>query len=210
MTNWQEARIFCSGCGEWRTSLWHEACRLGSEGSLLYFDIDNLKGRCNKCNETWPLKTFWIHCACGHIQYAQTRNGSPEQGGNRILRYFRRKQEESRQATLKNRLRQQERQREAAQQAAVERAQATYHACYALSKLPPPRAARSGRQLVDQLSGTYDRDRQRRRTESTVIHVTAGRTTLCGRDVSRRIDIFEPREASCRECKRRWQIATGR
>ena len=83
-----------------------------------------------------------------------------------------------------------------------------YHACYALSKLPSPRAARSWRQLVDQLSGTYDRDRQRRRTESTVIHVTAGRTTLCGRDVSRRIDIFEPREAGCRECKRRWELAT--
>jgi hypothetical protein len=209
MTNWQEARIFCNGCGEWRTSLWHEVCRLGSEGSLLYFDIDNRKVRCNKCNETWPLKTFWIHCMCGHIQYAQARGGSPGQGGNRILRYFGRKREESRQATLRNRLRRQEWQREAAQQTAVERAQATYHACYALSKLPPPRAARSWGQLVDQLSGTYDRDRQRRRTESTVIHVTAGRTTLCGRDVSRRIDIFEPREASCRECKRRWQIATG-
>ena len=85
-----------------------------------------------------------------------------------------------------------------------------YHACYALSKLSPPRAARSWRQLVDQLSGTYDRDRQRRRTESAVIHVTAGRTTLCGRDVSRRIDIFEPREAGCRECKPRWELATGR
>ena len=61
----------------------------------------------------------------------------------------------------------------------------------------------------DQLSGTYERERQRRRTESTVVHVTVGRTTLCGRDVSRSIDIFEPREAGCRECKRRWELATG-
>ncbi len=85
-----------------------------------------------------------------------------------------------------------------------------YHACYALSKLPPPRAARSFRQLAYQLSSGYERDRQRRRTESTVIHVTAGRTTLCGRDVSRQMDIFEPGEAGCRECKRRWELATGR
>jgi hypothetical protein len=71
MTDWRESRIFCNGCRRWRTKLWHEDCRLGSGGSLLYVDFDNLEGGCNKCNETWPVETFWLLCTCGHFQYTR-------------------------------------------------------------------------------------------------------------------------------------------
>ena len=33
--------------------------------------------------------------------------------------------------------------------------------------------------------------------------------TLCGRKVSRRIDSSPLSEATCRDCKRRWELATG-
>lgn len=36
-----------------------------------------------------------------------------------------------------------------------------------------------------------------------------GKQTLCGKWAARYVDVFEPREASCRECKKRWQVATG-
>jgi hypothetical protein len=36
---------------------------------------------------------------------------------------------------------------------------------------------------------------------------TAGRTvTLCGLWAGRRVDVFAPDEASCRECRKRWQL----
>lgn len=31
--------------------------------------------------------------------------------------------------------------------------------------------------------------------------------TLCGTKVSRLIEVFAPGEATCRECKRRWQLS---
>jgi len=41
--------------------------------------------------------------------------------------------------------------------------------------------------------------------------VTAGRTvTLCGLLAGRRVDVFTPDEASCRECRKRWQLAAAR
>ena len=50
--------------------------------------------------------------------------------------------------------------------------------------------------------------------EETTIHV--GRPgffslgyKLCGRKVSRRIDSSPLSEATCRDCKRRWELATG-
>jgi hypothetical protein len=60
--------------------------------------------------------------------------------------------------------------------------------------------------------------------ESTTLHIMQGRAhgmllnmavgmdqyTLCGRLVSRNIDIFQPSEATCRDCKRRWQLAQSR
>jgi len=35
-------------------------------------------------------------------------------------------------------------------------------------------------------------------------------STLCGLGVARIVDVFEPSEASCRECKRRYEIALPR
>lgn len=48
--------------------------------------------------------------------------------------------------------------------------------------------------------------------ESRTIHVAQPGTfrlgyTLCGIKVARLMDIFSPVEATCRECKRRWQLA---
>lgn len=86
-----------------------------------------------------------------------------------------------------------------------------YHACYAFNKTRPPRPprpARNWKELVTQMHSKPPPAPPR--TESTVIHVTDGvNSTLCGRSVSRNMDIFEPREATCRECKRRWELATG-
>jgi hypothetical protein len=75
-----------------------------------------------------------------------------------------------------------------------------YHACYVYNKTRFPHVS-----------------------ESTTIHIMAGRMSgllslivgnqmsyaLCGRRASRQIDVFEPSEATCRECKRRWELATG-
>jgi hypothetical protein len=33
--------------------------------------------------------------------------------------------------------------------------------------------------------------------------------TLCGRKVSRRIYMSSPSQANCRDCRRRWELATG-
>ena len=33
------------------------------------------------------------------------------------------------------------------------------------------------------------------------------KSTLCGLQASRHVDVFTPAEASCRECKKRWQLA---
>jgi hypothetical protein len=38
---------------------------------------------------------------------------------------------------------------------------------------------------------------------------TAVRSALCGMPAWRYVEVFEPSEASCRECRRRWEIATG-
>jgi hypothetical protein len=51
--------------------------------------------------------------------------------------------------------------------------------------------------------------------EGRAIHVAQPGTfklgyTLCGTKVSRLIGIFSPGEATCRECKRRWELSTGR
>lgn len=51
--------------------------------------------------------------------------------------------------------------------------------------------------------------------EGRMIHVTQTRIplfayTLCGQKVSRMMDIFSPPEATCRECKRRWELAAQR
>lgn len=35
------------------------------------------------------------------------------------------------------------------------------------------------------------------------------RSTLCDRQAARYVDVFSPGEVSCRECKRRWQLATA-
>jgi hypothetical protein len=35
------------------------------------------------------------------------------------------------------------------------------------------------------------------------------KTTLCGLTASRYVNVFTPSEASCRECKRRWQLAVA-
>lgn len=36
------------------------------------------------------------------------------------------------------------------------------------------------------------------------------RRTLCGLPAARTVDVFEPTEASCRECRKRWQLAIAR
>lgn len=36
------------------------------------------------------------------------------------------------------------------------------------------------------------------------------KTTLCGRIAARHVDVFTPAEASCRECRKRWQLASDR
>jgi hypothetical protein len=33
--------------------------------------------------------------------------------------------------------------------------------------------------------------------------------TLCGLPAGPNVDVFEPQEVSCRECRRRWERATG-
>jgi hypothetical protein len=46
--------------------------------------------------------------------------------------------------------------------------------------------------------------------ELDTLHLTSGGgTTLCGKRVSRTLNIFAPNEAGCRECKRRWQLAVA-
>jgi hypothetical protein len=35
-----------------------------------------------------------------------------------------------------------------------------------------------------------------------------GKQTLCGQWAGRYVDVFQPSEASCRECRKRWQVAT--
>lgn len=35
-----------------------------------------------------------------------------------------------------------------------------------------------------------------------------GKETLCGLIATRHVDVFRPSEASCRECRKRWQLAT--
>jgi hypothetical protein len=37
--------------------------------------------------------------------------------------------------------------------------------------------------------------------------IGAVKTTLCGLTATRYVDVFSPSEASCRECKKRWQLA---
>jgi hypothetical protein len=34
-----------------------------------------------------------------------------------------------------------------------------------------------------------------------------GKTTLCGLPATRYVNVFSPAEASCRECRKRWQLA---
>jgi hypothetical protein len=75
-----------------------------------------------------------------------------------------------------------------------------------------------------QYHACYARARGIFSNESTAIHVMRGAVhgallnialgqdqyTLCGRLATRHIDIFKPSEATCRECKRRWQLAQPR
>jgi hypothetical protein len=47
-------------------------------------------------------------------------------------------------------------------------------------------------------------------TPTTPIGLAGGpKTTLCGRRAVRYVDVFTPAEASCRECKKRWQIGAA-
>jgi hypothetical protein len=60
----------------------------------------------------------------------------------------------------------------------------------------------------------------RHRAHGTALHLARairpgrppGSMTLCGRIAvrARELTIFSPDEVTCRECRRRWEIATGR
>ncbi len=49
-------------------------------------------------------------------------------------------------------------------------------------------------------------------TPGMVSSVVTGfvKVTLCGLQATRYVDVFQPSEASCRECKKRWQIAMAK
>ncbi|GEM_PF-6264058 len=43
----------------------------------------------------------------------------------------------------------------------------------------------------------------------SAVVVGYGKQTLCGQWAGRYVDVFQPSEASCRECRKRWQLATA-
>jgi hypothetical protein len=45
-----------------------------------------------------------------------------------------------------------------------------------------------------------------------IVQLTTGvwSVTLCGLRAGRRVDVFTPDEASCRECRKRWQLRVAR
>ncbi len=71
MTNWIPSKVYCNGCGRWRSPISHQECPKGSRGSVTFLDIENFKLGCNKCNQVWPLETNVFTCSCGHVQYTE-------------------------------------------------------------------------------------------------------------------------------------------
>jgi len=66
--NWKKSKIYCRGCGNWKTNINHLNCPKGERQSLLWIDIENFEMGCSKCNEIWPLEDNEFHCSCGHVQ----------------------------------------------------------------------------------------------------------------------------------------------
>lgn len=42
-----------------------------------------------------------------------------------------------------------------------------------------------------------------------MIGTVTTKSTLCGLAATRYVDVFDPSEASCRECRKRWQLAAA-
>ncbi len=66
--NWKKSKIYCRGCGSWRTNIRHLNCPRGERNSLTWIDFENFEMGCNKCNKIWPLEDNELHCSCGHVQ----------------------------------------------------------------------------------------------------------------------------------------------
>lgn len=71
MRNWKQEKIYCNGCGKWKSPIEHRRCPRGSKGSVIFLDIDNFEVGCNKCGKVWPLETGRFHCSCGNVQYTE-------------------------------------------------------------------------------------------------------------------------------------------
>jgi hypothetical protein len=68
MAHWRPQKIYCNGCGSWRTNIAHRGCPRGERGSQLFFDLHSFYSGCSKCGETWPLENTRLYCACGYVQ----------------------------------------------------------------------------------------------------------------------------------------------
>jgi hypothetical protein len=61
--------MFCVACQEWQGGVEHLGCPYGSQGSLVWIDLDSHQAGCGKCKMTWPLEVGRQHCGrCGQWQ----------------------------------------------------------------------------------------------------------------------------------------------
>jgi len=86
MTDWRQSRTFCNSCQRWRSDIQHRSCPRGSQGSLIWVDIENYREACNKCNESWPLENSVLHCSCGNVQTTEYVDSiDVVQAGERVI-----------------------------------------------------------------------------------------------------------------------------
>jgi len=84
------------------------------------------------------------------------------------------------------------------------------------ARIDAPQSVGSGPYAIAKvLTNAYSLRAWASRSESQTLHIAPTglfanrKQTLCGRPVNRVLSIFAPGEATCKECKRRWELATG-
>ncbi|HEX2744928.1 MAG TPA: hypothetical protein VHN16_11065 [Streptosporangiaceae bacterium] len=82
------------------------------------------------------------------------------------------------------------------------------------SKFYVVNAAWAGRQATHIVNGSmrtpYDPNPWHPGNLFVQLRSFGGPTTLCGLRAGRRVHVFGPEEASCRECRKRWQLRVAR
>lgn len=72
--NWKKSKTYCRHCRQWHTPVAHRDCPQGSQGSVVWLDLEQMEMGCDKCHHIWPLEDNTFYCSCGHVQKTEYRD----------------------------------------------------------------------------------------------------------------------------------------